>query len=114
MGTAWADVNRSDKANRSDAANSKLFESCWNRKICKQIYKGEFHHCNLSAVKMGLGMIPRERKDYVDFDDETLDMPALRQEMKKLLSSKSYISACDFCHSGKTISAAEQIDTLKS
>ena len=104
----WSDFNCNDKTNRSAADNSKLFKSCWNRKICSQLYRGEFHLCNLSAIKMDLGMIPRVREDYVVFNDETLNMQALRQEMKNLLNSESYISACDFCHFGKVIPVAEQ------
>lgn len=114
----WVDYGDFKKYNRSEEELERIFIHCGATKMCGcfTTHGGEMHWCVPSARGMRLlGVIPRDKSDYIDLFDESL---SIEEQRAKILSvnEKKYLKACDYCSGDhgthdvtKRHKAAEQI-----
>jgi hypothetical protein len=95
----WLDYGDYSKLNRSEDELRKVFALCGSTKMNGTFttHGGEMHWCVPSARGMRLlKKIPRMENDFIDLFDESLSIEAQREKIKAL-SSRAYITACDYC-----------------
>jgi organic radical activating enzyme len=91
----WADLGNFDFRNRRKEEMIKVFDNCYQPKICWNMLHGEFHLCHRSSIGNDLGLIPRSSKDFVDLkSDDSIKLK--REQLLKLINSK-FINACNYC-----------------
>ena len=92
-----------------------IFDKCFAKK-CNHFLKGVFYICPRQGHAVDLGLIPNEKKDYVDFNDKNCSDDELKARLEKLLKNKSYIDACKYCGGmyshGNEIEPAIQTKTI--
>lgn len=115
----WVDYGKFEKYNRSEEELKRIFAHCGATKMsgCFTTHGGEMHWCVPSARGMRLlGVVPRDKSDYVDLFDDTMTRDEQRAKIFSI-TEKKFITACDYCSGdhgttdmSKRHRAAEQID----
>ena len=85
------DTGDMKKRNRSNEVLQNIFHECGTK--CRSLYMGELHYCPRSAHGMDLTRI---KGNYVNLLSK-MDNNELKMNIKRLISRKDYIEACDYC-----------------
>jgi hypothetical protein len=93
---SWADLGGFESRGRNTDELTKLFQKC-NFSNCTELLNGELHRCPRSSHGMNIGLIPRNKNDYVSVGEDGLDYLSLKKSIRTLISDKKYISSCNFC-----------------
>jgi len=112
----WVDFGGWKKRNLKDDKLKDRYKKCGVPGMkFTVVQNGEFHLCRMSFRGMELGVVQRNKKDYLDLFDKDM---CIRQKKEKIneLMKIDYISACDYCSGNygtdnefKRVAPAEQI-----
>jgi len=103
--TIWQDCGRiMPYSNKSEPELKHLFNNCCNSDLVSLLH-GKLYRCPFSANGVNLKAIPKNPKDEVDLNDESLSIKELRDQIKNLCYEKEYLTACSFCN-GRDYSSA--------
>tara|TARA_B100000315_G_scaffold255544_1_gene299137 strand:+ start:1505 stop:2752 length:1248 start_codon:yes stop_codon:yes gene_type:complete len=101
----WQDCGRiMPYSNKSEPELKHLFNNCCNSDLVSLLH-GKLYRCPFSANGVNLKAIPKNPKDEVDLNDESLSIKELRDQIKNLCYEKEYLTACSFCN-GRDYSTA--------
>jgi hypothetical protein len=103
--TIWQDCGRiMPYSNKSQPELKHLFNNCCNSDLVSLLH-GKLYRCPFSANGVNLKAIPKNSKDEVDLNDESLSIKELREQIKNLCYEKEYLTACSYCN-GRDYSSA--------
>ena len=103
--TIWQDCGRiMPYSNKSEPELKHLFNNCCNSDLVSLLH-GKLYRCPFSANGVNLKAIPKNSKDEVDLNDESLSIKELREQIKNLCYEKEYLTACSYCN-GRDYSSA--------
>ena len=103
--TIWQDCGRiMPYSNKSEPELKHLFNNCCNSDLVSLLH-GKLYRCPFSANGVNLKAIPKNSKDEVDLNDESLSIKELRDQIKNLCYEKEYLTACSYCN-GRDYSSA--------
>ncbi len=113
--TEWTDSGRiMPYSNKSEKELKNLFSNCCNSDLISLLH-GKLYRCPFSANGVNLKAIPQDETDEVNLIDENIEIPQLREKIKKLAFDKKYLTACSYCngrdYSTPKIPAAVQAKT---
>ena len=91
----WVDCSQIRKHNRSPQRLKQVFKECC-AKFLFTILSGKLYTCPFIANADNLKAIPMTKMDYVDLLAEN-DNEKLKSQITKLVKTKSFFPACDFC-----------------
>lgn len=96
----WVDFGNFTQIHFTPEEIKQKFDSCaYPRKLqfCFSIMDGEVHPCTPSRRAMELGVIPKNRDEYIDLFDDTQSKEELREQFYAIQNIES-LSACAFCN----------------
>ncbi|TCO76455.1 radical SAM protein [Marinisporobacter balticus] len=96
----WVDFGDFSRKHYSEEETIEKFNKCaYPRKLqfCFSIMNGEIHPCTPSRRCMELGIIKKDKSEYIDLFDEQVSVEEQRQKFISILN-KSYLSACAYCN----------------
>ena len=96
--TIWQDCGRiMPYSSKSEPELKHLFSNCCNSDLISLLH-GKLYRCPFSANGVNLKAIPKNPKDEVDLNDESLSIKELRDQIKNLCYEKEYLTACSYCN----------------
>lgn len=103
--TIWQDCGRiMPYSNKSENELKHLFSNCCNSDLVSLLH-GKLYRCPFSANGVNLKAIPKNSKDEVDLNDDSLSIKELRDQIKDLCYDKEFLTACSYCN-GRDYSSA--------
>ena len=92
----WVDLGKGELHNYHEYEQREVFENCPFSEGYS-LFKGALYRCAHSAHMYNLGMIPRDKKDYLNLIGEKWNRNELDNKIKEFLSIK-YLNACRYCN----------------
>lgn len=96
----WVDFGDfTQKHFTKEDVEAKFNKCAYPRKLqfCFSTMDGEMHPCTPSRRCMELGIIPKNKDEYIDLFDETISIEEQRQKFYSILNMNS-LSACAYCN----------------
>ena len=96
--SVWTDSGRiMPYSNKNEKELENLFSNCCNADLISLLH-GKLYRCPFSANGVNLKAIPQQDSDEVNLLDDNIDIPELREKIKKLAFDKKYLTACSYCN----------------
>ena len=96
----WVDFGDFNRKHFTEEETIEKFNKCaYPKKLqfCFSIMKGEIHPCTPSRRCMELGIIKKDKSEYIDLFDEQASVEEQREKFISILN-KNYLSACAYCN----------------
>jgi organic radical activating enzyme len=114
----WVDYGEYAPHGRSPEELAKVFASCATRRDLDGNWRtrnGEIHYCTRSQRGTQLGLVLKNKNDYVDVFDLSSTREEKREKLRDIMNTQ-FLTACDYCSgdygtsdAAKRYPAAEQI-----
>lgn len=96
----WMDLGGIKRRERTKAEVTQQYKNC--NPLCKSYINGKLHHCPRSSNGMDLGIVPENKKDFIDFLDKNVPREEKRRRLMEFLygNSNLFVEACYYCDKG--------------
>lgn len=95
----WVDFRDFSQKHFSDEEIEAKYKKCaypGKLQFCFSIMNGEIHPCVPSRRCMELGIIPKNKDEYINLFDDSISIEEQKQKIHNILNGKS-LTACAFC-----------------
>jgi organic radical activating enzyme len=111
----WTDSAKIVYKERTDTQLKEMFARCCVNDVLTLLH-GTLYRCPFSANAMNLNAVPRVASDFVVLTDDSMEIPAIREQIRDLYTARDYISTCSYCNgrdfSVATVEAGVQTKTV--
>jgi organic radical activating enzyme len=107
----WTDSGRIKFVERSAAVLDDMFANCCVNDILT-LLNGKVYRCPFSANGTNLGAIPPDDADAIDLTGN-LEGPELRQQIRRLYSKSTHLTACNYCN-GRDFRTARIVPAIQT